>query len=421
MTKQYKYNDVFTFEPETFRIILEKKEIKLSHKEAAVLVILCDNAMRVVERKSLLSLIWNDRDSSDISLNKNILLLRRKFESIGINKAIDTIPRVGYMLRLELSIQQGITMPNRDEVVTSTEEEINENDYNEEQLRYEKGFQNYKKLTFFGLFIAVISFISFLYILTRYNTLEKDTDTPKTLLNMKSASINKAGRTLLYTDEVTPTDEYFNFDKKLDKDKNFYSLLSKTALSYIDIDSHKDIIWQKTFLIDWNDNIAGQLDCIANYINTYKATPRNVDDVPGMSFVRLKFYRPCKKEKSPDYIGEMLIKSTLLSGDTTPSSTWTQDFEFIGYSTKTLFHFKRISRAHPHEKDSKKYLHLSVKSIGVNDIEQDIVQRDHDVNYIFNQFTLDDVYLSSISKEYNIYASTPFDGIIFYSKRFSKQ
>ncbi|UNU27994.1 winged helix-turn-helix domain-containing protein [Aeromonas hydrophila] len=418
MTKQYQHNDVFTFEPETFRIILEKKEIKLSHKEAAVLVILCDNAMKVVERKDLLKLIWNDRDSSDISLNKNILLLRRKFESIGINKAIDTIPRVGYMLRLDIDTVQGATMSNRDVVITDNEEDINENDYNEEQLRYDAGVNKYKRLTIFGLVIAVISFFSFIYIITRPHTEAIISDLPATLGNMKKVDSLKSGRTLLYTDEITPPQDYTDFDKKISKSKSYYALLSKETFSYIDIDLEKNIIWQKTFFIDWNGKISNQLDCIANYINSYKATPRNVDDVPGMIFVRLKFYRTCNNETRPDYIGEVLIKSTLLSRGNS-LSTWTQDFSFISNNEKTLFHFKRVSRANIVESEPK-YYHLSIKSINVDSIEQDLIQRDYYVNYIFNQFTQDDIYHIYINRDLNISATSPFGGILFHGKTFSE-
>ncbi|OXX34397.1 winged helix-turn-helix domain-containing protein, partial [Vibrio sp. V14_P6S14T42] len=117
MTIQYKHSDKFIFEPETFRLILETKELKLSHKESAVLEQLCSNAMRVVERRTLLTQIWGDRESSDISLNKNILLLRRKFESIGIKNAIDTVPRVGYILKLDLETMQGDSLAHREEII----------------------------------------------------------------------------------------------------------------------------------------------------------------------------------------------------------------------------------------------------------------------------------------------------------------
>ncbi|MBJ6907256.1 winged helix-turn-helix domain-containing protein, partial [Vibrio cholerae] len=73
MTIQYKHSDTFIFEPETFRLVLETKEIKLSHKESAVLQQLCENAMRVVDRRTMLTDIWGDSESSDISLNKTIL------------------------------------------------------------------------------------------------------------------------------------------------------------------------------------------------------------------------------------------------------------------------------------------------------------------------------------------------------------
>lgn len=120
MTIQYKYADKFIFEPETFRLILKTKEIKLSHKESSVLALLCMNANKVVDRRTMLTEIWGDRESSDISLNKNILLLRRKFESIGIKNAIDTIPRIGYILKLEIEKLEGNSISYREDIPYKT-------------------------------------------------------------------------------------------------------------------------------------------------------------------------------------------------------------------------------------------------------------------------------------------------------------
>lgn len=145
------------------------------------------------------------------------------------------------------------------------------------------------------------------------------------------------------------------------------------------------------------------------------ASPRHVHNIPGMSFTRLKFYKACLTTATPKYIGEMMIKSTNLKEDTSSESTWTQDFEFTNDKSEIIFHFKRVSRAHYLERNTK-YIDLVVRSFLVDSVNQDYLQENHDANLIFDQFTQDKIYLSNINEKMNFYVSTPFDGIIFYSR-----
>ncbi|MGL6562903.1 winged helix-turn-helix domain-containing protein [Aeromonas hydrophila] len=102
MNQHYIINNNITFESKRYRLVINNKEITLSQKETELLEMLCISSLAVVERNQLLQSIWGSSESADIGLNKNILMLRRKFESIGINNAIKTIPRIGYMLLLEV-------------------------------------------------------------------------------------------------------------------------------------------------------------------------------------------------------------------------------------------------------------------------------------------------------------------------------
>lgn len=99
---QYQCGDLFIFDPGSYKLTQmgKHKEVRLSHKEASVLAMLCMNAQQVVRREILLSEIWHNGVGCDNNLNKSILLLRRKFESIGLFDVISTVPRVGYMLSL---------------------------------------------------------------------------------------------------------------------------------------------------------------------------------------------------------------------------------------------------------------------------------------------------------------------------------
>ncbi|MFQ2734522.1 transcriptional regulator [Aeromonas caviae] len=102
MNQHYIINNNINFESKRYRLVINNKEITLSQKETELLEVLCISSLAVVERNHLLQSIWGSSESADIGLNKNILMLRRKFESIGIHNAIKTIPRIGYMLALEV-------------------------------------------------------------------------------------------------------------------------------------------------------------------------------------------------------------------------------------------------------------------------------------------------------------------------------
>lgn len=402
MAKQFKYESVFTFEPETFRIITGKKDIKLSHKEAAVFLALCENTMHVVERRVLLNEVWGANDSSDIGFNKCILLLRRKLESIGLDEAIETIPRIGYTLRLKvLEVNESDILP--DNVVTIEGSKASE---------YLITLNEKVKNQFFFISIFTVVVVLLIYSYNSESELMRSEEY-KNIRSITKIKESTQGRTVLYTRLVKSPSVYTTLLKLIKKERQFYVLVSDRALSYIDIDSNQGVLWQKTFMLDNMLEIPPQLECISNYINSYLPSDVDVKKIPGMIFTSLKFYRTCIA--IPDYIGEVFIKTTYPADSQYESSTWTQDFTFINFDSAPLFHLKRVSRTHNINNESK---YLSIKSISVDLIQQESLQLDKDAEQILNQFTKDEIYQVEINKNYRIHASTPFGGIIYYFRKF---
>lgn len=412
MTKQYKYNDTFTFEPETYRIILDEKEIKLSQKETVLLEVLCDNSQRVVERKKILDDIWGETESRDISLNKTILLLRRKFESIGIFNSIETIPRVGYIFKLAVELGHGDELSHREEVITTTDDSDGA-DAREELRLFERGRLKKYILVFFVVTTVILSAI-LLYPLST----EKEEHSAELgqLEKIKKLATKNASRMILYTEDIRSPALYRYIDDLVNEDRRFYALASKNAFSYLDVNPKDNIVWQKTFLIDDRLDVKKQLECIANNINQESISPIDVHDVPGMSFVRLRFYRPCNIKA--DYIGNMLIKTTGIDDEGIDQAAWAQDFTFKDAKQKVIFHIKKVSRAYFYEDGFK---HLEIKSLNVSEIDQYILQKDRDIYDIFNQFTQDDLYLRTIKKHDFVHATNLFGGLLFYTKIFNNE
>ncbi|WP_421327585.1 winged helix-turn-helix domain-containing protein [Aeromonas veronii] len=73
-------------------------EIRLSKMEVEVLSILCELSRQTVTRQYLFDHAWPNDTGSDGHLNRVILLLRRKFDSLGLFEVIKTIPKVGYIV-----------------------------------------------------------------------------------------------------------------------------------------------------------------------------------------------------------------------------------------------------------------------------------------------------------------------------------
>ncbi|KGK15031.1 winged helix-turn-helix domain-containing protein [Vibrio navarrensis] len=417
MTIQYKHSDIFIFEPETFRLVLESKELKLSHKESAVLQQLCESSMRVVDRRVMLSEIWGDRESSDISLNKTILQLRRKFESIGIDGAIDTVPRVGYILKLAIETQQGDSLSHREEMVEQSVDQSfdQEGEQSEESKPLvkpaAKKFVLTKAQIFWATSIVLLSCL-LAFLTNKLGLLDKSSEPKEPDILIDKPHDQEQGRTLLYAESISESDhdKYMALSKYVKEEISYYAFASKEAVSFIHLSSSPSKMWQKTFLMDPNREISTQIKCIAKYINDYKAQPIKVKNLAGMSFVRLNFYRPCGVEDA--FLGSLLIKNTVKEDKV---STWTQDFTFTDKSGEALFHLKRFSRG---ARIDKKSIVLDIKSFHVDHVNQESLQLNDDIYAIFNQFTQDKIFLKIIDKEHGIYASSIFGGILFHVDRF---
>ncbi|AYV13685.1 winged helix-turn-helix domain-containing protein [Shewanella algae] len=74
------------------------REFRLSSKEVEVLTLLCQHQASTVTRQFLFDNAWPNGVGTDGHLNRVILLLRRKFDSLGVDEVIKTVPKVGYIL-----------------------------------------------------------------------------------------------------------------------------------------------------------------------------------------------------------------------------------------------------------------------------------------------------------------------------------
>ncbi|MCQ4925570.1 response regulator transcription factor [Tissierella carlieri] len=85
--------------PERPEIGYKDKSILLTKKEAVLAEILMRNYPKTVSRQLLLEKLWDDESFvEENTLNVNVARLRKRFEELGIDNAIETIRGVGYKI-----------------------------------------------------------------------------------------------------------------------------------------------------------------------------------------------------------------------------------------------------------------------------------------------------------------------------------
>ncbi|KON89964.1 transcriptional regulator [Sporosarcina globispora] len=85
--------------PERLEMTFRNETVQLSKKEADIIESLLERYPRVAGREDLLEKLWDEQVYVDENtLNVNIARVRKKFESIGLSGAIETVRGAGYRL-----------------------------------------------------------------------------------------------------------------------------------------------------------------------------------------------------------------------------------------------------------------------------------------------------------------------------------
>lgn len=413
---EYKIDGVLIFQPTNFRLLYMHKEISLNQKETEVLQLLCNHQQQVVERTRFTQEVWGDKDGADISLNKSILSLRRKFESLGYLDAIKTVPRVGYMLRLDtLAI----------EVLTTESQASNERPSNIPANNIILSSRSNHRLPYLLLIlIGVVLLLTLLY--TLY--LKKKPNPISYKMAYESPSL-----TILEMANVNQSVNYPAFTSRLPSDYSMLVSISNNAVSFIG-KSNDYQSWSKVFILDENASINTQLTCIASYIAKKSKlinndiSPTSISPQQGLVFHKKLFYSPCL-DIQPDYIGEIAINSTHYPTDAPRSkepSSLIQNVSFYDNHSEPVFHFTSVSRVtHFYEGTNELdfLVRLQVKSLKIGTIDQNKIDNNKFINMIFNEYESDNIFLRSVSSSNNnsvTIISSVFDGSLSESIRLAK-
>ncbi|MGL5392277.1 MAG: winged helix-turn-helix domain-containing protein [Shewanella sp.] len=405
----YTIADSIIFQPLKFRLVInENTTIKLSQKEAEVLHLLCQTPQHVVMRKLFLETIWNNRESGDVHLNKCILTLRRKFESQGHMNSIDTVPRIGYLLRLSVETHPTELNTINDGSVMIT---------NHRPSYIVKNILQGKSIL--PILLTVLAPIA--YSVYKFN----------------DGDINKHIRyTERYTTPSLNIIEMNNVTYSVDINElvsKYYSTI-KTYLSLSNLamtiakESNDDKYPPMIYIIDHQQDINKQLLCFAEYAskipeNSNKwqhETDHDHTKQNGTAFQKRLFYSSCANN-SAKYVGTLTTRvsyySRQLPKKDVPSS-WLQHSYFNDKHGELAFDLQQIYRANhiiKNENNSDFLVKLEQKSIKLNYIDQDKIDNDIYIKLIENEYESDYIYAKSLKYspgEDLIMLSSIFDGTL---------
>lgn len=94
--------------PERLELMYNDRSIPLTRKECDIIGSLIERHPRVASREALLEKLWDDQNFVDENtLNVNITRVRKKFQELGLEDAVETVRGIGYRLHASWAEEDG--------------------------------------------------------------------------------------------------------------------------------------------------------------------------------------------------------------------------------------------------------------------------------------------------------------------------
>lgn len=409
MNQHYIINNNITFESKRYRLVINNKEITLSQKETELLEMLCISSLAVVERNHLLQSIWGSSESADIGLNKNILMLRRKFESIGINNAIKTIPRIGYMLILEVSkiqdedIHQAICTDEPEHIARIGEPSaVSKGVGTIQYMRAPKSAYAYIAV----LILCLTALYLFLsqnadsIVKTPLDDFDKYTYPTLSVFIKKGLNIDMH-RTINVINDVL---------KRVENNTKYYVLATGSNISIASV-SDNGVRKQANFILDdAATNLDSELPCaVSNFIEHGHGEVSH-HDRPGTKLISMRFFKSCQAQ---DFLADVHV---IRSGHPEKVKTVLQSIFSNDSHHRALFHFDRTSEYESiTQPDGTRQIifHNAPSPLDIDDIN--LIGEDEHIIRLIAEFTSAQTTHVSIDQKNDIFMSNIMGGILYFA------
>ncbi|HDZ8965053.1 TPA: winged helix-turn-helix transcriptional regulator [Aeromonas dhakensis] len=420
MNQHFLIGDKFILEPDRYRLITHNKETPLSQKETELLVALCTFSLSVVERGHLLDSIWGNSESGDIGLNKNILMLRRKFESFGVKNVIQTVPRIGYMLLLEakpVTPDSAIEIAEITQMVDESRSDsasFNVHDSSDVPMVAPQSSWYVKKtrILYFTLatVVAAITSIYFFFspsVDSNYKLIDSvdKYDSPLGVLFVKKDIESEVSDDIAHV-----VNDINNIFSRVADHAKYYILASKENISIVSI-SHNGTHKQSNFLVENGfSNFREELLCAVKNItgNKNPSIANEPSSSSSFKFVSMRFFSSCQAN---NFLLDLNVKR---SGHPNKIKTVLQNFSAKDSQGTALFHFDRTSeRQEISYPDGSKQAVFHNAPASFNIDAHDIVGNSDDILKIIGEFTAGEVRQTTIDSAYGVFMSDTMGGILY--------
>lgn len=420
MNQHFLIGDNFILEPDRYRLVTHNKETPLSQKETELLVALCTFSLSVVERSYLLNSIWGNSESGDIGLNKNILMLRRKFESFGVKNAIQTVPRIGYMLLLEAEPVPADSAIEINEIKQVLDESpissVSPDGQETSDISMVQPLRTWhvkrKHFPYIALTSVIVALMSIYFIFS------PSVDNSYRLIDSVDRYESPLGIFFIkkdleseFSDDITHAiNDVNNIFSRIAYHAKYYILASKENISIVSI-SHNGTHKQSNFLVENGfSHFREELLCAVNNI-TGDENPSIANEATSSSsfkFVSMRFFSSCQDK---NFLLDLNVKR---SGHPNKIKTVLQNFSAKDSQGTALFHFDRTSeRQEISYPDGSKQAIFHNAPASFNIDAHDIVGNSDDILKIIGEFTAGEVRQTTIDSAYGVFMSDTMGGILY--------
>jgi DNA-binding winged helix-turn-helix (wHTH) protein len=404
--QQYLLSETLVFTPALYvvsqHVRSQPREIQLSQKESQLLDYLCQRPGQVVARTEIIAELWNDSESSDVGLNKNILMIRRKLESLGVAQAIRTVPRVGYTLELTVTVrpEESPPLPAR-----SIDDSILPTTVSKWPADMVNHWHRYWLFALLGLVVALATVILGVSHDVTLDHLRKIKTSHGIIYRNDSSS------------EPIPKETQAALDDSVARHEgDDYRMLISDQLISVILYSHGHIRWEKAFF-KGDNALPLQLRCVVAAMTSALLAPQPTSPSAGTVYNNIEFHAPCELG------GHMLATlQTSHSGFGERIHSVVQTIALWNWEGKPVAVFDllldRVASFRSDGTHPEFTANMTLQSVKVEEIHREALDADPQLAFILSTYTsYDRLYIIVLEPERDLHVTTRFGGMLSTFKR----
>ncbi|MCW0507636.1 winged helix-turn-helix domain-containing protein [Aeromonas piscicola] len=409
-------------------------EVGLSQMEVKVLSILCEYPRQTVSRQYLFDNAWANDTGTDGHLNRVILLLRRKFDSLGFLDVIKTVSKVGYVIGdvdnfLNKSVEMDIK--NTDDSTPPTTSLTNNlstplGKDNSDSKNISPLYRAQKK-HIFNRYLATVAIVFTIGAIVYFKIQSNEKNEIKTLNSTRSQlqMFYSVGNISMYSSIALNKDDKNELIKlasaKLRGDKGmFYIGISNKSISFLKMNNEQKSE-SKLIYIRGNKDITDELNCVIYQSKKYESNSILATEKVKKHSITKRFnslVSPlCPIE--PEQLMNLNISITISSDATENDREDIDDFFYISMigeeNASQMFSFTASGYVNKIIEDDIVYDRWNAKTKSINHLNEDFNENPAVIKLVDSIANKNSIFITKKITE-GVYTSDLLDGVIFSTK-----